>query len=317
MLKLRVRSVTYQAEGVLSYELVDPAGEQLPSFEAGAHIDVRIPGGFSRRYSLCDAPGNVDHYRIAVLNVAGGRGGSKAMHEAVQAGSLIEVSAPPNFFPLDERGSHSILLAGGIGVTPLLAMMERLHNQKRSYEFHYCTRTPTHTAFAERLAPHVEQGIVHIHHDGGDPRNGLDVTALLRERQEGSHVYFCGPSGFMSAVRSAVAHWPKDSVHFEYFTSEVPADRVNGVENGVTEVVLNRSQRSIAVAPSQTILEALRAAGVEAETSCESGVCGTCKTKYLQGKPEHNDYLLSDEEHETQVLICCARVETGPLVLDL
>src|ERR1700722_14555758 len=109
MLKLRVRSVTYQAEGILSYELVHPAGGHLPSFEAGAHVDVRIPGGISRRYSLCDAPGNVDHYRIAVLNVPGGRGGSKAMHEDVQAGSLIEVSEPHNFFPLDERGSHSIL----------------------------------------------------------------------------------------------------------------------------------------------------------------------------------------------------------------
>ncbi len=317
MLTLRVRSVTFEAEGIHSYELVDPAGGMLPPFDAGAHIDVRIPGGLSRRYSLCGAPGSCSHYRIAVLKAPNSRGGSKAMHERVRTGDLIEVSPPHNFFPLSPDARRSVLLAGGIGITPMLAMLDQLRADGRDYVLHYCTTSPERTAFSQLLADEVKQGRVHIHHDQGDPRNGLDIVGLLKQPIDGDHVYFCGPGGFMKAVQSAVAHWPKDSVHFEYFAAEPAPPVVAAPSEAPLEVVLARSNRTISIAASQTILSALRQAGVPCESSCESGVCGACMLGYSMGKPAHTDYLLTDEQHETQVLICCATVAEGPLVLDI
>lgn len=319
MLKLRVRSITHEAEGILSFELVDPSGGPLPAFDAGAHIDVRIPGGLSRRYSLCNSPGSRDHYRIAVLHASNSRGGSKAMHERVRAGDLIEVSEPHNFFPLDAAAGRSLLLAGGIGITPILAMRDHLRAQGQPYELHYCTTSPERTAFGAALADDVARGYAYIHHDGGDPRNGLDIAALLKERPDGAHVYFCGPGGFMKAIQSAAAHWPKEAVHFEYFGAEpVASPALNpGAKGAAMELVLARSQRTVPISAGQTILAALRDAGVACESSCESGVCGACKLGYSSGLPQHTDYLLSDEEHETQVLVCCATVAEGPLVLDI
>ena len=316
-MELRIRSITFEAEGILSFELVDPAGRELPAFDAGAHLDVHVPGGLTRRYSLCDLPEQRDYYRIAVLDVPGGRGGSRAMHERLRAGELIEVSGPHNFFPITARASHSILLAGGIGITPLLAMTEHLRRTRQSFELHYCTTSPERTAFARRLEPEVAAGRAWLHHDGGDPRNGLDIAGLLREHSNGTHVYYCGPGGFMKAVQAATAHWPREAVHFEYFGADPTVIASTAEAAGGGEVVLGRSQRTIRIQPSQTILQAVREAGVECESSCESGLCGTCKTRYVGGRPEHNDYSLSDEEREEFVLICCAGIAAGPLVLDL
>lgn len=317
MLKLRVRSITYEAEGILSYELVDPSGRELPRFDAGAHIDVQIPGGLSRRYSLCNPPGDTGCYRIAVLNAPGGRGGSRAMHEKVNAGDWIEVSEPHNFFPLTADARHTVLLAGGIGITPILAMMEALEAQGRSWELHYCTRDASRTAFRRRFAGPGADPRVTIHHDEGDPSKGLDIVSLLSRHEEGKHLYFCGPAGFMSAVRAATAHWPCEAVHFEYFGAEPPKAAVAGEDAHASELHLSRSDRIVPIEAAQTILEALRAAGVECESSCEAGVCGACKTAYSAGTPEHNDYVLGDEERSSYVLVCCARVSEGPLVLEL
>ena len=312
-MKLRVRCVSYEAEGILSFELVHPEGQRLPAFEAGAHIDVRTPGGLSRRYSLCSRPGETGHYRIAVLNVPDSRGGSRAMHERVRAGDLLEISEPHNFFPLNEKAEMSMLLAGGIGITPLLAMVERLQQEGGRFQLHYCTQTPKRTAFAQHLASLVADGVVHLHHDHGDYRNGLDIATLLRDHKAGTHLYYCGPTGFMKAVKAAAAHWPAEAVHYEYFGAEPTA--ASGGQ--ASEIRLVRSERSIQIAPEQTILQALREAGVHCESSCESGVCGTCLVGYSAGEPEHHDVILGEEERRTQVLVCCARVKQGPLVLDI
>lgn len=317
MLKLRVRSVTYEAEGILSYELVDPASQGLPRFEAGAHIDVKIPGGFSRRYSLCNAPAETDCYRIAVLNAPNGRGGSKAMHEKVHAGDLVEVSEPHNFFPMQKNARHSVLLAGGIGITPILAMMQELEARGESFEMHYCARDEGRTAFKGRLHAAKSPERVKIHYDGGDPSKGLDIAGLLANHEDGKHVYFCGPAGFMSAIRKATAHWPGDAVHFEYFGAEPSGSSGPAAGAGASELHLARSHRVVTIEAGQTILDALRGAGIACDTSCEAGVCGTCKTAYTSGRPEHNDYLLGDDERGNQVLVCCARVSEGPLVLEI
>ncbi|VTU22305.1 Phthalate dioxygenase reductase [Variovorax sp. SRS16] len=319
MLTLRVRSITYEAEGILSFELVDPRGAELPAFDAGAHIDVHVPGGLTRRYSLCDPPWERDHYRIAVLDVPHGRGGSRAMHERVHAGDLIEVSEPHNFFPVAPDARHAILLAGGIGITPIMAMVAQMRRAGQSFELHYCAQTPERTAFTRRFASEIEAGRARLHHDGGDPRRGLDIASVLASPGAGTHLYFCGPGGFMSAVRAAAEHWPQGTVHFEYFGADpspsAAATTTGGPEGA--EVVLERSNRTLRVDPSQSILQAVRDAGIECESSCEAGMCGTCRVRYVGGTPEHNDYVLSDEERREFVLICCARVAQGPLVLDL
>ncbi|MBF5007321.1 PDR/VanB family oxidoreductase [Diaphorobacter caeni] len=317
MLKLRVRSVTHEAEGILSYELVDPANRALPRFEAGAHIDVKIPGGLSRRYSLCNSPTDVDCYRIAVLNAPGGRGGSKAMHEKVHAGDWIEVSEPHNFFAIQSGARHSVLLAGGIGITPILAMMETLAARGESFEMHYCTRDEDRTAFRRRLDGASSSERVTVHHDGGDPAKGLDIASLLARHEDGKHVYFCGPGGFMSAIRDATAHWPNDAVHFEYFGAEPPKASAAALSAGASELHLTRSNKVVPIEAGQTMLDALRNAGITCESSCEAGVCGACKTAYSAGTPEHNDYLLGDEERASQVLLCCARVAQGPMALEI
>lgn len=316
-MKLRVRSVSWEAEGVLSFELVHPEGQPLPAFEAGSHIDVHIPGGLSRRYSLCNAPGDATHYRIAVLRVPESRGGSRAMHERVHAGDLIEVSEPHNFFPLAESAGTALLLAGGIGITPLLAMLERLQAQGRPFAMHYCTTSPERTAFAGRLRPLAAQGLVTLHHDRGDPRNGLDIAQLLRDPAPGTHLYYCGPAGFMKAVKAASAHWPAGTVHFEYFGAEPQAARPEaGACTDTVPVRLLRSDRTVQVSPVQTLLQALREAGVDCESSCEAGVCGTCKVDYRDGEPEHNDLILNEDERARSVLLCCAHART-PISLDL
>lgn len=317
MTKLRIRSITWEAEGIRSFELVDPNGNDLPEFSAGAHLDVQTPGGLSRRYSLCNPPWERDRYVIAVLDVPNSRGGSRAMHRNLRAGDFLTISGPHNFFPLAEFAEQSLLLAGGIGVTPIIAMYEQLRREGSSVRMHYCTRSPDHTAFRMRLNAAVDAGDVSFHHDDGDPAKGLDIKAILSEPGKDTHLYYCGPPGFMAAVRDASAHWPQEQVHFEYFGLEpVTAEKPEG---GGTEstILLDRQDRTISIDGSQTILEALRASDVACESSCEAGMCGTCKVRYLDGSPEHNDLILSEEEREEFVLVCCAKIGAGPLVLDL
>lgn len=317
MTPLRVRSIIWEAEGILAFELVHPRGERLPAFEAGAHVDVRMPGGISRRYSLCNRPGETRFWRIAVLQTQDSRGGSRTMHERVRAGDLLDVSESHNFFPLDESAEMSVLLAGGIGITPLLAMVQRLQELGKRFQLHYCTRSPERTAFAQMLAPLVADGLVRLHHDHGDPKQGLDLRALLQEHRPGTHLYYCGPAGFMNAVKEASAHWPREAVHFEYFGAE-PASPTATSANGVAaELTLSRTGRSIPVQPGQTLLQALRDAGVECASSCEAGMCGTCEAGHSGGEIEHNDLVLGDDDRRTRVLVCCARIKRGPVVLDL
>lgn len=319
MLTLCVRSITYEAEGIRSFELVDPSGKDLPAFEAGAHIDVKVPGGYTRQYSLCDAPWQRRHYRIAVLEDPQGRGGSAALHARIRAGDLLQVSEPRNLFPLHPQAGHCVLLAGGIGITPLMAMAEQLRRSGRSFELHYCTQTPERTAFRERLRPWEQEGRVRLHHDRGDPRQGLDIAGLLHDMAPDRHLYFCGPPGFMKAVQQASAHWPAEQVHFEHFGAMPSAAPAPAAADGIApaEIRLARSDKVLPVAGGASILQTLREAGVACESSCEAGVCGCCRVRYLSGEPEHNDFVLSDEEKKEFVLVCCAGVGKQPLLLDL
>lgn len=318
MPKLMLRAIELEAQDIRSFELIDPDGAELPPFEAGAHIDVRLPGGLTRQYSLCDPPWQRHHYRIAVLEVSGGRGGSRAMNRELRTGDLLEVSAPRNLFPLNTEADHTVLLAGGIGITPIVAMAAELARTGRSFELHYCTRSRERSAFLKRLEPWIATGKAFLHCDNGDPRNGLDIAQLLSSHRDGTHLYYCGPPGFMQAAKSASAHWPRQHVHCEYFMPESgAATQAPGASTDEFQVILDRSQVALRVPSSKSILQAVREAGIDCESSCETGVCGACRVRYLEGTPEHRDYVLDDDERSRFVLICCARSKSEYLVLDL
>lgn len=314
-LDVRVHALAWEAPGITRFELRDPAGGLLPAFSAGAHIDVHVKPGCVRQYSLCNDPAERDRYVIAPQREDKGRGGSIALHDEIRVGDVIAISAPRNHFPLAAGARRHVLLAGGIGVTPMMAMVAHLEREGGSYRLHYCTRTRERTAFLERLAPLVAEGKVVLHHDGGDPSRGLDLRALLREPEAGTHLYYCGPTGFMSAVRDASSHWPAQSVHFEYFTP--PAAEAGAPPERPFTIRLERSGVDLAVPAGKTIVQVLRENDVFIETSCENGVCGTCLTRYLAGEPEHRDFVLDESDRKEFVMVCCARSRSDVLTLDL
>jgi ferredoxin-NADP reductase len=303
MLNLRVRSIVNEAVDINSFELVHPRGEDLPPFTAGSHIDVAIPGGIVRQYSLCNDPRERSRYVIAVLKVRDGRGGSRAMHEAVRAGDEVTVSTPRNNFELVESARRHLLIAGGIGITPLMAMVERLDALGADYALHYCTRSPEQAAFNERLAERVRRQRVIYHYDGGDPSKGLRVSDVVANYEPGTHLYYCGPPGLMAAIGRETGQWPHDSVHCEFFVPPPTSWPLTSAPAASAEY--------------RSIVEVLRGAGIECSTSCEAGVCGTCRTRYLEGTPDHHDFVLNDTERENYVMICCARASSEVLVLDI
>lgn len=318
LLRLQLRAIRLEADGIHAFELVDPVGALLPVAEAGAHVDVHLPGGLVRSYSLAGDPADRSHWVLGVLRDPKGRGGSRAMHEALRVGETLTVGAPRNAFALAgaEGQRHAILLAGGIGITPLKAMAHTLAAQGRSFELHYCARSPRHTAFREALQRLVPEGRLHLHHDHGNPAQGLDITGLLRQPAQGTHLYYCGPAGFMKACADASAHWPSGTVHSEHFKAPEPATP-KAAPDGAFEVQLARSGVTLQVPPEQSIVRAIELSGHRVPTSCLSGLCGACKVNYLAGEVDHQDYILSDEERKTCMTVCVSRAKGPVLVLDL
>lgn len=317
---LQVRAITEEAEGIRSFELTDPDGLDLPPFAAGSHVDLTVPGGPIRQYSLYNDPAERHRYCIAVLREPAGRGGSRLMHDAVQVGDLLQVSAPRNTFPLEETAECHLLIAGGIGVTPLLSMISRLQRIGAPFVLHYCTRSPERTAFRAALEPLAATGRVRFHHDGGDPSRGLDVVALLEGiADERAHLYCCGPAGLMSAVRRAAAGWSSSRLHFEHFAAPVAPRSTAGAvtAEAVFEVELASSGRVLTVRPEQSILSVLEAAGLSPDSSCEAGICGACRTRYVGGEVDHRDVVLTDVEREDHLMICVSRSKCPRLILDL
>lgn len=313
-MRLRVRSITYLARAINGYELIDPRGRDLPPFTAGAHVALRWGGESWRDYSLWNDPAERRHYCIAVQCERAREGLSRHLHENARVGDLVEVTMPRNAFPLAEGAERHLLLAGGIGITPLYPMLAVLRRRRAEFELHYCTRAPEDTAFREELAILAAQGRVHFHHDGGDPARGLDIAALLRERRPGTHLYYCGPAGLMRAAAEAAAHWPAGTVHCEDFAG--PVIDAPG-EDRPFRVRLTRSGGDCEVGAGESIVEALRRCGVAVKTSCELGYCGACLTAYKAGAPDHRDQFLDAEGRRRFVMICCARAHSPVLELDL
>jgi vanillate O-demethylase ferredoxin subunit len=324
-LTVRVARKTQETLDICSFELVAADGDALPAFTAGAHLDVHLPGGLMRQYSLCNAPGETQRYLIAVLRDAASRGGSLAMHDNVQEGQTLQISAPKNHFPLAPQASgdatagatRSLLLGGGIGVTPILAMAEQLSASGAAFDMHYCTRAAERTAFVERIAASPFAAHVHHHYDDGATAQKLDLALLLAQPQAGVHLYVCGPRGFMDAVLSTARAqgWPEGQLHYEFFSAEV----VHLDSDASFEVKIASSGKIVTVPKDQSVTQALAAAGVEILTACEQGVCGTCLTNVLSGTPDHKDSYLTPDERAAndQFLPCCSRSKSAMLVLDL
>ncbi len=304
------------AQGIVQIELVAPDGADLPAFTAGSHIDVHLGEGLVRQYSLCNDPSETHRYRLGVQKEPDGRGGSAAAHE-LSEGSTLKISAPRNNFELDGRAKRHVLVAGGIGITPLLSMAQALLASGQDFVLHYCTRSQERMAFRTFLEqPRFCENVV-FHFDDGPEGQRFDIAALSAEPEDGTHLYVCGPTGFMDAVLAATRdHWPTASVHREYFTVE--AAETDGEERPF-RIQIGDGGDILDVPADRSIVDVLADAGIEIPTSCEQGICGTCLTQVLQGTPDHRDLVLTEEEHaeNDQMTLCCSRARSDLLVLDL
>lgn len=295
------------------------ADGNLPPFEAGAHIELRIAGNLRRSYSLTNDPSERHRYVIAVLREGDG---SSWIHANLNVGDIIRSSFPRNGFSLIEAAGQHILLAGGIGITPLRAMAYRLRALGATFRLIYCTRSNQATAFLRDLHEAFGDRVT-LHHDEGDPSRSLDLVGLLADRRPGAHLYICGPRKMIEAARAAATHWPPECVHFELFASPAgsanAASRENGEDTGF-EVELRRRNLVLRVLPAQTILEAMNAAGIKAPCVCREGWCGNCQLPLIEGRADHRDEILSEEERATNTLIhtCVSRAAPGEkrLVID-
>ena len=312
MMPLRVTRNDEIADGINLIEFRDLNGKELPEFSAGAHIAIRVPNGLLRKYSLCNDPTERDRYQVAVKREANGRGGSANLIDSVKAGDELMVAPPVNDFGLPSRAQDFLFIAGGIGITPIMAMIREVQRQGKRFRLFYCTRSPETTAFADELGAPEFKGLVTIHHDQGNPSCSLDLKPILAERKNREHLYCCGPRPLMEAVRHMTDHWSSTAVHFEAF-SEAETHKAG---DKPFKVRLARSGKVLEVPVTKTILEVLRESGLEVPSSCETGTCGTCRTKLLAGEADHRDLVLADHERADQIMICVSRARSDEIIID-
>lgn len=312
-----VQAVRDEALDVRSFELMAEDGDSLPPFTPGSHIDVHVAPGVVRQYSLCNDPREADRYVIAVKREPASRGGSSGMHERVRAGDRLVVSAPRNNFALVADARHHLLLAGGIGITPLLCMARHLLASGASFQLIYFSRSIAHTAFHDVLSSPEFRGRVTFHYALEPDQVRAYLRKLLWARPTGGHLYLCGPRAFMDLVETTAAPtWAPDAVHLEYFAADPAA--LAGPSAGFV-VKLARHGGEFVVPEERTIIEVLAEHGVIVDTSCEQGVCGTCITGVLEGEPDHRDVFLTDAEKRAgdRMTVCVSRARGSRLVLDL
>jgi vanillate O-demethylase ferredoxin subunit len=317
ILTLRVAAAQALTPEIRYLELVHPLGLPLPAYEPGAHIQIHLPGGFSRPYSLALAPEpmgvGVRRYVVGVKREPASRGGSASVHERVAQGDLLAVSAPRNTFTIAESAQHHLLLAGGIGLTPLLCMAQHLHARGLPFTLCVFAREPRQLAFEPQLKALGDK--VRLHLDEPQSPHKIAMGPLLSDRAAGTHLYLCGPAGFMAAAQQAAAQWPEEAVHLEYFAPPA-SDADDGLDEPFT-LRLARRAIDVSVAADQTAVEALKNWGIDVPTSCEQGICGTCVVRLAHGEAEHRDYCLTRADRRHKVALCCSRAKGGVLEIDL
>lgn len=314
-LELLVANRQEQADGVVVLDLVAPDGTLLPPFEAGAHVDVHIAPDLVRQYSLCGDPADLTRYRLGVLRERESRGGSRAIHEQLLTGERVRIGLPRNQFPLVPEAVRSVLLAGGIGITPMISMAYELQAKGQEFDFHYSARSRRNAAFLSELAEAEFRDRIRLHFSNEAAEQRLQLARDLPPPSPGIHLYVCGPTGFMEKVIEGAKQlgYPEAQVHREYFSAEVDT------AGDAFEVELAKTGRTVIVPSGTTVVKALADIGVKVEVSCEQGVCGTCLCDVLEGIPDHRDSYLTPDEKEAndQMTLCCSRSKTPRLVIDL
>jgi vanillate monooxygenase ferredoxin subunit len=313
-IEVEIASKRRLATDIVALTLIDPARRPLPAFTAGSHVDLEIAGGMIRQYSLCNDPADSCAYEIAILRDPGSRGGSVAVHEGLAAGARVRISAPRNLFPLVPTAGKSLLLGGGIGVTPLLCMAEGLARTGAPLELHYCARSRDRAAFLDRIASSAYVAQVHLHFDDGDPSQHFDPASVFAKADARSHAHICGPNGFIDWIyhAAAAAGFSAERLHREYFAA---AETLRKADSCSFEVEIASTGAVLEVPADRSVVAVLQEHGIEISVSCEQGVCGTCITRVLAGTPDHRDMLAIEGEGEFAP--CCSRSRSPRLVLDL
>jgi tetrachlorobenzoquinone reductase len=310
---VRVHAIRFEAQGIVSVELRSVEGEVLPPFSAGSHIELHLPNSLVRSYSLFNSSTERHRYLVGVLNDRHSRGGSRFVHEQLRVGSAITISKPRNNFELDETAALSVLVAGGIGVTPIVSMYNRLRTIKKPVELIYCARTRTEAAFVDELR--ALGGTVNTRFDdeAGSPPN---LSEMLRGYAAETHFYCCGPTPMLDAFQAACNQLSYQHVHIERF---VAAEDVQATQNSGYTVELAKSNRTVAVPSGKSLLDALLEAGINSDYSCREGVCGACETAVLGGEPDHRDSVLTERERASNktMMLCVSGCKGSKLVLDI
>jgi len=311
--RVQVKRKWQAGTDVTGLELAALSGH-LPTFQPGAHVDLHLPNGLIRQYSITNGPGELLSYTVAVKREAESRGGSTAIADTLRVGDVLAISEPRNNFPLRRDATRTVLVAGGIGVTPLLSMARALKRSNLPVELHVFARSAEHVPLAEELKALGDAVTLHL--GRGPVETAADVTALLGAHGFANHLYVCGPGLMLETVRSLAEGlgWPEEAVHFEYFKNAHEIDMSTSFT-----VELARSALTLTVPAGKSIIEVMRENGVETPTSCEQGACGTCLTRVLEGEPDHQDVYLNATERKSNasMLTCVSRAKSGRLVLDI
>ncbi|OFZ98306.1 MAG: ferredoxin [Betaproteobacteria bacterium RIFCSPLOWO2_02_FULL_62_17] len=315
-IETRLHAITWEAQGIHSFELRRADGGALPAFAAGSHIDLYLGNGMVRSYSLVNPQGETHRYVVGINRDVASRGGSRYVHDNVKVGDKLTISAPRNNFPLAEDAPHSVFIAGGIGITPMYCMMQRMAELRASWQLFYSARTPLHAAYRggiEALGRSSGQQVV-FNYDQVPGGKMLDLKSIVAGVAPTAHLYCCGPLPMLAAFEEACQGRAEGTVHVEYFSA-----REEAATGGGFNVVMSRSGKTVFVPEGKTILDALLDAGENAPYSCMEGVCGTCETKVISGTPDHRDMILTESERKAgkTMMICCSGSKSGELVLDL
>ncbi|MEW9586420.1 2Fe-2S iron-sulfur cluster-binding protein [Paraburkholderia sp. DGU8] len=312
-LNVVVDKLTVEATDTLSVELRPVGRENLPAFDAGAHISLKLPNGIVRSYSLVNPANDAQRYVLGVLRARESQGGSLFIHEQLRVGDHLTISAPRNNFPLDESGERFVLIAGGIGVTAIYSMAQRLVSLGKQVEMLYCCRSREHAAW---LAPIQALGITLWLHFDADESGPPDLDAFIDGRGAETRYYCCGPSPMLSAFEQACSRHGYPHAHIERFGA-APVS-IGAVATPGYEVELARSGKTVRVERGGRLLDALIAAGVDVPFSCEHGICGSCEMTVLEGEIDHRDSVLSESERKTgkSLMVCVSGCKRGRLVLD-
>ena len=315
LIDVRVAAIETVARDTNVYTFERPDGARLPAYKPGAHIDIHLPNGLIRQFSLLNPDDNPERYVVAIKLDAASRGGSRYIFDDLRVGHTLKVSAPRNNFPLLEDAAEVVLFAGGIGITPIWCMAQQLQAQNRTWKLYYACQSRADMAFLSAIEKFGPER-VHLHFD--DEANGkfLDLVAAIGAGSANAHFYCCGPNPMLKAFEAAAAGRPRHQVHVEYFT---PKDEAAAGTLGGFWVELARSGEEYFIPEGKKILEVLYEAGVDVDYSCELGICGECVTRVISGIPEHHDSVLSEEEQASneKVMICCAGCKSERLVLDM